>query len=253
MPDTSLPRIVSTIECRMTSSRLPGKVMMTSAGKTMLEHHVERLSRVAKIDEILFATTTNPQDDCIASLAQRLGIGCHRGSEEDVLARVLGAAESVGGDVIVEITGDCPLIDPSVVAQTLDLYLANPCDYACNDNPLSYPIGMDVEVFSTRLLRVAHEEGLTPEDREHVSWFFLRNPERFRLLTLPAPPELHWPDLRLTLDEQADYQLIDAVFRALYPANPAFSLADVLTLLRAHPELLQLNAHVIQRFVAQSA
>jgi len=244
---TSRPFIVATIECRTTSSRLPGKVLMRSCGKPMLEHLIERLSRVRRLDAIILATTTNATDDVIADLAARLGIGCYRGSEEDVLARVLGAATSVSADIIVEITGDCPLLDPDIVSQTLDLYLTNLCDYACNDLPPSFPIGQDVEVFSTELLRLADREGLTSEDREHVSWFFIRHPERFRHLTLPAPPPLHWAHLRLTLDEMDDFRLIDAVFTALYPSNPSFSCADVLAFLRENPELLQFNAHVQQR------
>ena len=183
-------KIAAIIECRMRSIRLPGKVMLKSYGKPMLEHMVERLSCVKKIDALTFATTENESDDCIEELAQSLNITCYRGSEEDVLRRDLLAAQSLQADIIVEVTGDCPLIDPEIVSQTLDLYLINPCDFVSNDLPPSFPMGMDVEIFSTRLLQIADREGKLPEDREHVSWFFVRSPERFRLLTLPAPPAL---------------------------------------------------------------
>jgi len=106
---------------------------------------------------------------------------------------------------------------------------------------------MDVEVFSTDLLRVADREGQLPEDREHVSWFFVRNPERYRLLMLPAPPSLNRPDLRLTLDEHDDFKLIDAVFTALYPSNPDFFCGDIIKYLSGNPELLKLNAQVRQK------
>jgi spore coat polysaccharide biosynthesis protein SpsF len=240
-------RVVATVECRMTSSRLPGKVMMESCGKPLLAHLVDRLRRVKRLDAIVLATTEKDNDDCIEQLARRLKVGCFRGSEEDVLQRVHLAAGSVQGEIIVEITGDCPLIDPDIVAQTLDLYLYNACDYAANDLFPSYPLGMDVQVFSTELLSLGDREGRTPEDREPVSWFFVRNPARFRLLMLPAPPRLYWPDLRLTLDEKEDYQLIDAVLCALYPMNPEFTCGDIIEYLSAHRELLELNRMVRQR------
>lgn len=246
-------KIVATVECRMTSSRLPGKVMMTSCGKPMLEHLVERLRRVERIDQIVFATTEHGTDDCIEALAERLDVGCFRGSEDDVLSRVLGAAEKYDGELIVEITGDCPLIDPGIVAQTIDLYMLNQCDYAANCLVPSYPVGMDTQVFSTDLLRLADREGHLPDDREHVSWFFVRNPERFRLLMLPAPPELRWPELRLTLDEMADFELINALFERLYPLNPGFSCADMLDCLRRENALQRLNEHVVQRHPTQYA
>ena len=245
--DMPSPKIVATIECRMSSTRLPGKVMLESCGKPMLQHIVERLSRVEKINEIVFATTTNVDDDCIEALAKRLEVSCFRGSENDVLKRVLLSVKKFTGDVIVEITGDCPLIDPDITAQTIELYLKNLCDYASNDLVPAFPLGMDVEVFSTEMLELADREGLTPDDREHVSWYFIRNPERFRLLTLPAPSSLFWPDLRLTLDEEADFKLIDTVFKALYFKNQNFTLSDILDFLSNNREVLELNAHVTQR------
>ena len=240
-------KIVATVECRMTSSRLPGKVLMESAGRPMLEHLVKRLSQVPKIDEIVLATTINPADDEIARLASRLGVGCFRGSEDDVLKRVLLAAKSVAADLIVEITGDCPLIDPGVVSQTLELYLNNACDYASNCLIRSYPIGMDTQVFSTKLLARADREGRLLEDREHVSWYFVRNPRKFRLLTLVAPPELTWPDLRLTLDEMDDFNLIDRLFMSMRRARPDFSCLDMIAYLKKNMRLVEINSRVRHR------
>lgn len=240
-------KIVATVECRMTSSRLPGKVMMKSCGKPLLAHLVDRLRRVKALHEIVLATTVNEADDCIEQLAESLSIPCFRGSEDDVLGRVVQAAGSVNAEVIVEITGDCPLIDPDIISQTLDLFMLNRCDYVTNDTPPSFPMGMDVVVFSRKLSQVADREGKTPADREHVSWFFTRNPERFQLLVLPAPPSLYWPDLRLTLDQREDFELIDAVFKGLYPKNPEFSCGDIINFLKSRRELLELNRKVKQR------
>ncbi len=247
------PKIAAIVECRMTSSRLPGKVMMKSCGKTMLQYIAERLSRVKQIDRIIFATTGNTTDDIIAEHAEETGVDCFRGPEDDVLSRVLEAANHFDVDIIVEITGDCPLIDPGIIADTIDLYLAGACDYAANDLTASFPLGMDVEIFSKNLLEIADREGMTADDREHVSWFFVRNPDRFHLKNLSAPPELYWPDLRLTLDEKDDFRLIDAVLQGILPDNPHFTLADIISFLRNNRTLLKLNAHVCQRNPEQTA
>ncbi len=249
--DSKKKKIVATVECRMTSTRLPGKVLMEACGKSMLELLVERLSRITKIDEIVLATTNNETDEPIVKLAERMGVSCYRGSEEDVLNRVLNAVRLVNGDIVVEITGDCPLLDPEVSSQVIDLYLLNDCAYASNIDPVSYPVGMDTQVFSVDLLELADKEGDLPEDREHVSWFIRRQPERFKKLHLPAPPEIHWPKLGLTLDEKTDYILIKTIFEYFYPVNHAFSCLDIVRFLRNNPELLQINASVSRKEVTK--
>jgi spore coat polysaccharide biosynthesis protein SpsF len=239
-------KVVAIVECRMTSSRLPGKVLLESCGKPLLAHLVERLKRARGVDEVLLATTTNLTDDPIVALAERLEIPCFRGSENDVLGRVHDAAHFAQADVVIEVTGDCPLIDPEIVAQTLELYRKSSADYVANDLIPSFPIGMNVAIFSTALLEAANREGTRPEDREHVAWFFVRNPERFAQKNLLASPDLRDPDLRLTLDEKDDYRLIDTVFQRLYVSNPDFSCGDILRLLKEYPEIRSINAHVRQ-------
>jgi len=239
-------KIVATVECRMTSSRLPGKVLLEASGKPMLEILVERLRRVKHLDAIVLATTTNATDDPIETLATKLGIYCFRGSEEDVLKRVLDATRSVSGDIIVEITGDCPLLDPEICSQVIDLYLLNDCDYASNIDPVSFPIGMDTQVFSVQLLEVADREGTALEDREHVSWFIRKQPARFRKLHLPAPPELHWPELEVTLDEAPDYELIKHIYEHFHETNRIFFCYDIVRYLRENPALIKINQAVVR-------
>lgn len=244
-----LGRVVATIECRMTSTRLPGKVMLKACGKSMLELMAERVRQIEGIDEVIFATTSNPTDDCIEELAGKIGVKVYRGSEHDVLKRVLDAARAFKGDTIVELTGDCPLTDAAIVSQGLRTYAFNECDYLSNVHMPGYPIGLDVQVFSTELLSQADKEGALPEDREHVSWFFRRNPARFKTIHLAPPDELLLPDLRLTLDEKDDYELIRTIFEALYPKNPRFGYADILHLLSTNPNLKGINTHVLQKTI----
>lgn len=240
-------KTVATIEARMTSSRLPGKVLLPAAGKPMLLHLVRRLRAVSSINEIVLATTTNVSDDCLVDLANEMGINYFRGSEDDVMARVIGAADSVDAELIVEITGDCPIIDPEIVEQTIRMFQSNQSDYVSNAHIRSFPDGMDTEVFLlTTLIRSAK---MTNDrlDREHVSLHIRNNPKLFSHLHLVSPPELYWPELGLTLDEQADYLLLTKIIEYFEPSNPLFSCLDVIRLLRQKPEWIAINKSVIRK------
>ena len=240
-------KIIATIEARMTSSRLPGKVLLESMGKPMLQIMTERLKNLKYVDDIVIATTINETDDSIVELASTLGIKYFRGSEEDVLARVLGAAKQNEADVIVELTGDCPLIDPELIDQVIQLYFKQECDYATNCLTPSFPLGMETEVFATQLLEIADKEGRTLEDREHVSWFFVRNPERFKLVNIEAPNELKWPTLRLTLDEEADYRVIDAVFSEFKTEYASCTCEEIIRFLKQNPKILEFSKDIVHR------
>jgi spore coat polysaccharide biosynthesis protein SpsF len=242
-------RIFATIEARMTSTRLPGKVLCEAVGKPMLELMIERVRRVPVLDGIVVATTENVEDAPIVALARRLGVGWYRGSENDVLSRVLEAAGSHNVDVIVELTGDCPLIDPDVIAETIEAYLAADADYVSNILQRTYPIGMDTQVFATRVLADVARRTEDPVDREHVSLFIYRHPEIYRLRNVAAPPPLTRPDLRLTLDTPEDLAVIRAVFEGLYPDKSDFGLADILAFLDSLPEIAMKNANVAHRHV----
>ncbi len=219
----------------MSSSRLPGKVLMPICGKPVLELMIERVRRIEQVDGIVVATTENPADEPVAELATRLGVGFFRGSEDDVLKRVTLAAESADADVVVELTGDCPLIDPTVSTQVIETYLANEIDYvSTGHHPRSgdfyyqtYPAGMDTQVFSLDLLARADREATVPDHREHIPQYMLVS-EDISCAVLPAPRNLRRPNLNLSLDTQEDFNRIRGVFEGLYPATPTFGLAEVL-------------------------
>ena len=237
-------RIVATIEARMTSSRFPGKVLMEACGKPMLQHMIERLQRVPSLDGIVVATTGNDADVPIVNLAQRMGVGFFQGSEYDVLLRVLHSARAYDIDVIVEMTGDCPLIDPALVEDCIRGYQVAGVDYVSNVLERTYPRGMDTQVFATEVLADVADRTVDPEDHEHVSIFIYSHPEIYSLKNMPGPPELTNPGLGLTLDTPEDLELIRRIFETLYPNNPNFTLADILAVLKDNPTLTELNAHV---------
>jgi spore coat polysaccharide biosynthesis protein SpsF len=233
-----MSRTIATIEARMTSSRLPGKVMRSVLGRPLLEFLVERLKFSSTLDGICLATTDRATDDCLEELAERMGILSFRGSEHDVLKRVHGAAEFAGAEVIVEITADCPLMDPFVVDRVVNTYRNSRCDYVANILKRTYPDGFDVQVFSTNALRRAAALTTDPRDREHVSCYFYEHPELFSLANVESGlPERFW-NCRLTVDYLQDFERIRKIFDALYPINPVFTLEDVCEFLSRNPSLI---------------
>ena len=241
--------IVAMIEARMTSSRLPGKILRPILGRSTLELLIERLSRSKYIDTIVVATTVNITDDVVEELTKKLGVGCYRGSEEDVLDRVLKAARAYAADVIVEITGDCPLIDPAVIDQLIEIYLGGQYDYVSNTLRQTYPNGLDTQVFSRKTLEEVVNLTQDPVDHEHVSLYIYEHPDRFTLFNLDSNlPEKYW-GLRLTVDTIEDFEVISSIYEELYPENPSFSLGDVIGLIKRRPELMEINRDIRQKQV----
>jgi spore coat polysaccharide biosynthesis protein SpsF len=211
-------------------------------------HIIDRLKRCPSLDALVVATTTNATDDPLVELAEAFGAGTFRGSEDDVLGRVLGAALASDAELVVETTGDCPLIDPAIVGEVVDRFGDGGADYCSNMLERTYPRGMEVQVFPTAVL--AEVERLTdaPADREHVSLYIYEHPERYRLRTVRADPP-RGADVRLTVDTPEDLALVRAVFDELYPRDPAFGLAEILDLLDARPGLRALNRDIEQKSV----
>lgn len=243
----------------MGSSRLPGKVLMELDGKPALQILTERLSCSKYIDEIIIATTVNPGDDKIAEFGKENNIPVFRGSEEDVLGRVVGAVESVNGDIIVEITGDCPLMDREVVDNVLDAYFDNYPDYDYVTN-IGYvkghvreiPLGMDVRVFTYKDLKFINEITDDPEDREHVSLYFFRTgKDKYKLYNVSIPDK--WKrdyNPRLCLDTKEDFEVLKIVYESLIKLKKDFNLEDILNFTDRNKEVVRINSEVKQKTVS---
>lgn len=236
-------KIVCVVEARMSSSRLPGKTMKRIMGIPMLELLIERLKRAKTIDDIVVATSDQPEDDVIGELAENIGVKCYRGSLEDVLTRVIEATEYVNGEVIVEITGDCPLIDPAIIDHVVNVYLETNADYVSNVLEATYPAGMDVQVFSLTVLKEISELTSNLEEREHCSWLIYKNPEKtkYKLLNVKGSCDLFDPHLRLMVDYPQDFEFVSKIYENIYPTKRDFDIYDILDLLRKKPELREIN------------
>jgi spore coat polysaccharide biosynthesis protein SpsF len=240
------PRVVVIVQARMGSTRLPGKVLMDLCGRPMLERQIERLRRATTPDAIVIATTTGRGDAPIVALATALGVPVYRGPEDDVLARYAGAAEAHRADVVVRVTADCPLIDPVVLDRCVRRLLDAPeLDYVSNALPRTYPRGLDVEALTRAALDAAHREASEGADREHVTRYVWRRPQRFRIAGVTDDAD--HSHLRWTVDAPEDLEVVRAVYAALYGADPEFGYADALRHAREHPAVHAANAHVAQK------
>lgn len=240
-------KTVATIEARMGSSRLPGKTLAPILGRPMLDLLIERLERSRRLDQVVVATTVDPSDDAIEQLAARLGVGCYRGSVDNVLERVLFAAQSYEADLIVETTGDNPLMDPDIVDQLVEMFQTGGYDYVSNDLKETFVDGFNAKLFLTKTLAEVNELTQNELDQEHVSLYIYEHPERYRLGNLEAPPALRRPEIRLSVDTAEDLAFVTRIFEALYPKNPAFSAYDIVRVLGEHPEWLEINSHIQQK------
>jgi len=237
-------RIGAIILARMRSSRLPGKVMLSLNGKPVLQHIVERLSNSKYLDNIIIATSDDISCLPIENLCHRLNCSIYRGDEEDVLDRFTRASRISNVDIVVRITGDCPMVDWRIVDQVIEGYFTYNCDYSSNVNPDTFPIGFDVEVFSTGLLEYINEfaEGV---DRKHITTYIYKtHPEKYKMFNLKATKLLHHPEYRVTLDTLEDYIVLHTLFDIL---EPGFSAEDVVRKFLALPMLYHINSKVEQK------
>lgn len=236
-------RVVATIEARMGSSRLPGKVLAPIGDLVSLSMMIGRLRRSQTLSDICVATTTNPDDDAIVALTSDLGVGVFRGAEDNVLERVLLAAQSVDADIIVETTGDCPMIDPGLLDACVLAYFSVDVHY-CSNVGTGLPRGLEAQVFATELLAEVNRLTDDPTDQEHVSLYIYEHPDRYDLLRVPAPGVLHRPNWRWTVDTQDDLAFVRRVVENL---GPYFTAAEAARWLDHHPEVVELNASVVQK------
>lgn len=243
-------KTVAIIQARMGATRLPGKVLRSLCGQSVLGHVAARVRVARRLDEVVVATSGAARDDAVAVEGARLGVSCFRGSEEDVLARYYGAAEASGAQAVVRATADCPLFDGSLLDRMLAVFgEANrdgtTVDYLSNVLRRTYPRGLDVEIFTFAALERAHHEATQPFEREHVTPYFYQHPDRFRLRSFEGTVDLSGH--RWTLDTPEDWAFTEAVYATLYRPGAVFTTEDVLRLLCERPELRDLNAYVEQK------
>lgn len=239
--------IVAIIQARMTSTRLPGKVLLEVQGKPLLEYQIERVLRSKLLNDIVIATTINDTDNPIVEFCERVGIKYYRGSEHDVLSRYYEAAKKNNADVVVRLTSDCPIIDPVELDKVINTYLTSmdAYDYVSNSLIRSYPRGMDTEVFSFKALEMTYQNATKNYEREHVTPYIYQNESIFEIKNVKYKEDES--KHRWTVDTPEDFELICKIIEELYPLNRNFSLEDILNIFNLYPEWFDINKHIEQK------
>jgi spore coat polysaccharide biosynthesis protein SpsF len=252
--------VVAIIQGRMSSSRLPGKILADIAGQPMLQRVFTRTSRSASVSQTLIATTTDPSDDPVAEYCDFSGIPFTRGSLYDVLDRYYQSAKEAKADYVVRITADCPVIDPELIDNVVDTLLEGEYDFVCNRLPppwtRTYPIGLDVEACTFKVLAKAWKEAKEPQHREHAMPYFYEevqlsavsrqrsegvSPRGFRIALLNHATD--FGDYRWTVDTPEDLEFMRQVY-SRFDGRDDFTWKEVLDLVHDNPELMKINAGV---------
>jgi len=244
------------VEARTFSTRLPGKVLLKVLNRPLLDLMIERLKLISKIDSIIIATTINEKDNEIEKLAKNNNVKCFRGSETDVLGRVVMAAKEFKTDIIVQTTGDNPLVDKNVSEQLINFFINNYeiYDFVSNDAGIynskfkqEFPMGLNTKVFKSSLLFDVEKKTKNPVDREHVVNYILKNYQQFKVHDFKAEKIYSRPDLRFTLDYMEDYKVIKLIFENLYEKNKKFTAIDIFKFLDDNPDIKNLNTNRCQK------
>ena len=233
--------ILAILQARVSSTRLPGKVLKNIINKPMLLRQIERIRRTKLIDKLIVATSLDLTDNPIERLCKENDIAYYRGSLDDVLDRFYQAAKLFNADHIVRLTGDCPLADPLLIDEVISYHLQGGYDYSSNTLEPTFPDGLDIEVFKFGCLKAVWLEARLPSQREHVTPFIYQQPDRFKIGSFKNIADLS--GFRLTVDEPADFELISIIYNSLYSKNPKFTTNDILAFLDSRPDLKTMNTH----------
>lgn len=232
--------IIAVIQARMGSTRLPGKVLLPILGRPMLALQIERVKQAKLVDQVILATSGHPSDGPLQQFAQEHGIACVRGAVDDVLDRYYQAAKRAQAEHIVRLTGDCPLSDPALIDEIVRTHVRAQNDYTSNVHPPTYPDGFDVEVMTMKALQEAWTNADKASEREHVTSYFRRDLPHLQRGNVTCDTNLS--HLRLTVDEQPDYEVVKTVFERMVSEGSHFSFRDVVHLLNDDPSLVERNA-----------
>lgn len=239
--------IIAIVQARMGSTRLPGKVLIDINGKSVLNHVIDRLRQSKYINNIIIATTDLSKDDLIEEESKKINCKCYRGSEENVLSRYYEVATLYNGDIIIRITSDCPLIDPKVIDEMIEFYMSNNYEIISNSpyeiEKRTYPRGLDVEIFSYKLLKYSKEHAIKNYELEHVTPYMYEN----SLNKYYYSCQNNYSKYRLTLDTKEDLQLIREIYDRLYILNNNFYLEEIINLIEKNPHLLLINNNIQQK------
>jgi spore coat polysaccharide biosynthesis protein SpsF len=232
-------KIAAIVQARTGSTRFPNKVFASLSNKPLIWHVFNRLKSSQLINSLILATTENPNDDSLVQWANENGIFYFRGSENDVLSRYYFAAKKFNIDIIIRITADDPFKDPEIIDMIVESFINNKLNFISNNNPPTYPEGLDVEVFDIESLELAFKNSKDPYEREHVTQYFYRNPEKFKIQNFYNFENTS--NLRWTIDTEVDYKMATEIYNNLFNEGNCFNYKDTIEFLKKFPEISLIN------------
>jgi len=248
-----LSKITIILQARTGSKRLPGKTLSKIEGKFLIWHIINRLKKVKSVDQIILATTKKTEDDILEKIGLQNNIFIFRGNSNNVLKRYYHCAKKFDADPIIRITGDCPLLDPLLIDQMIEFYLTHNYDYVSNTIKPTYPDGLDVEIFSFKILEKLMNKVSKQSDKEHVTSYIIENIKDFKVFNYENKTDLS--DIRLTVDEKQDLKLIRKIFSLLQP-KIIFSLNDIMKIINQNPKIIEMNKGIFRNegyFISKNA
>lgn len=231
--------ILAILQARVSSTRLPGKVLKPILGVPMIFRQIERLKHAKKIDKLVVATSTDQSDDRLAKACQEFGVTCYRGNLDDVLDRFYGAAGQDKPEHVVRLTGDCPLADPQIIDKVIEHHLQGKYDYTSNVVEPTYPDGLDAEIMTFSCLQQMWSQAKKQSEREHVTLFIHNNKQLFNIGSVKQAIDLS--HLRWTVDEPEDFTLVEKIYQGLYDKNPLFLTNEIIDYSKKNQKLNELN------------
>ena len=238
---------IAVIEARLFSTRLPGKVMMPLAGISMLQHVVDRVRGAKLIDKIIVATTDNPEDRVIENLCNNIGVEVYRGSNNNVMERVLSATKEYKNSILIQITADNPFIEAEIIDKIIDASKDKKLDYICNHLPRNVPIGCEVRAYKRNLLEKITGKILNQNHKSNITSIFYENTRKYNILNIDTDIKYQGASLRLTVDEPKDYFLAKHLYKKFYKNNEYFSLDKVIEYLNKNKKIIKINESVNQK------
>ncbi len=247
-------KIVTVIQARMSSSRLPQKILLPILGKPLLYRMIERVKKAKLIGKLVVATSTNADDDEVENFCSKNNLVCYRGHLTDLLDRHYQVGKTFSANAVVKIPSDCPLIDPQIIDKVIRHYIENDeLDFVSNLHPATYPDGNDVEIMSFDSLECAWKDAAKSYEREHTTPFIWENADTFKVGNIVWESGLDYSTThRWTIDFPEDYEFIRRVYEELYPKNHNFSLNDILSLLKQKPEIAEINSRYLGKYWYQN-
>lgn len=249
MKDGEHMSVVCIMQARTGSTRLPEKILKIINNKTVLEHDIDRVLKAKTVDELVIATTERDEDNVIVDIAKNCSVGHFRGSEDNVLSRYYFAAKKYNAEIVIRITSDCPLIDPEIIDDMVNEFIklrsTENLDYLSNKIKMTYPRGLDVEVFSFDALERTFLEATQKFEKEHVTPYIYLNPDKFKIKNYENDTD--YSMFRWTLDTEEDFLLIKTIYDHLYDENRMFLFKDILKYVLENPEISKLNDHIRQK------